>query len=248
MFFALSALVFAAVAYGQAPEPVACTSTMALLQSDRPWVAPLFDICRVAIVETNQFDNPWQSKICVAAAVAATPGLTHDALDCALFASPVLSALPNMPFSVYQSITGSTSDKVFINQQNLIDLIYSQIGLETNPVWPADVSEVIAKIQTVFAWTATGSTIPYSHFSDWLKFAPEPSLPGSTSLSTQFPVSTAVGNATATAFPVSTAVVNATATAFPVSTAVLNATATAFPVTTAIVTATAVTSVATTSA
>jgi hypothetical protein len=112
----------------------------------------------------------------------------------------------------------------------------------------SDVSEVIAKIQTVFAWTATGSTIPYSHFSDWLKFAPEPSLPGSTSLSTQFPVSTAVGNATATAFPVSTAVVNATATAFPVSTAVLNATATAFPVTTAIVTATAVTSVATTSA
>jgi hypothetical protein len=39
----------------------------------------------------------------------------------------------------------------------------------------SDVTEVIDKIQTVFAWTATGTTIPYSNFSDWLKFAPESS-------------------------------------------------------------------------
>ncbi|KAI0036363.1 hypothetical protein K488DRAFT_67685 [Vararia minispora EC-137] len=149
---------------------------------DGPWVLPLVNHCGNVLgsgtVHEN-YINPWKSWICVGAAVAATPGIVRDTLYCRDKTEPAVQDLPNMPFSVYQNITHSQSDKVFISKQNLIDLVYRSIETEDegSPIlWPASANEVIATIDKIFDWTATGDTIPYSHFSDWLKYSPQPSL------------------------------------------------------------------------
>ncbi|KAI0027823.1 hypothetical protein K488DRAFT_74251 [Vararia minispora EC-137] len=140
------------------------TSILGNPNYDSPWTSPLVTHCINSLGNHAGYVNPWANRICVAAAISASPGILRNALSCRASDVPVQADLPNMPFSVYESITGSTSDKVFITQQNLIDLVYSSIQLENEsgtPVWPISAEDVIGYITLIFDWTATGSTIPY---------------------------------------------------------------------------------------
>ncbi|KAJ7930909.1 hypothetical protein B0H13DRAFT_1466943, partial [Mycena leptocephala] len=57
-----------------------------------------------------------------------------------------------------------------ITQQNYIDFVYGAMTAAGVTTWPS--AEVVsAWWDPIVQWTATGATVPYANFNDWLHFS-----------------------------------------------------------------------------
>ncbi|KAI0640413.1 hypothetical protein C8Q79DRAFT_930566 [Trametes meyenii] len=140
---------------------------------ERPFVGGLVRKC---VDDYNASDkaNPWALRNCVAAAVAATPGVLRDVLSCT---NPDISsetAFPSLDYNVYATIVGDCAWQEGgcpITRQNFLDLLYSSIGTESDPIWPDNVDDVKKYyIGNLLKWTNTGDSAPYTNFNDYLHF------------------------------------------------------------------------------
>ncbi|KZV60649.1 hypothetical protein PENSPDRAFT_659450 [Peniophora sp. CONT] len=152
-----------------------CSYGTAGLQGQMAFVYPLFESCKSAL--NGNFANPWSNSACVAAAIVGSPGLVRDSLSCDSADIPATSSLPYLDYGVYADIVGScayASTACGITQQNFVDFIYTQIGDEASATWPSDSGLLVSTyITPLMDWTATGSSIPYANFNDWLHYAPD---------------------------------------------------------------------------
>ncbi|EEB99595.1 hypothetical protein MPER_00696, partial [Moniliophthora perniciosa FA553] len=57
-----------------------------------------------------------------------------------------------------------------ITQQNYIDFYYGALEEINTNVWP-DVNRVISWWGYIKDWAATGETVPYTNFDDWLHYS-----------------------------------------------------------------------------
>ncbi|VDC06335.1 unnamed protein product [Peniophora sp. CBMAI 1063] len=151
-----------------------CTYGTTGLQAQQAFVYPLFEACKSRLTGST---NLWGNPVCVAAAIVGSPGLVRDALSCDTSDIPTMSTLLNLDYGVYAEIVGScayASTACGITQQNLIDFVYREIGTEDSASWPTSSDELVsAYIAPLMEWTATGETVPYTNFNDWLHYAPD---------------------------------------------------------------------------
>ncbi|KAJ6474838.1 hypothetical protein C8R45DRAFT_1054753 [Mycena sanguinolenta] len=115
----------------------------------------------------------WSHHSCVA---AATCQGTTGVITLNQCQNPnVLAAgdIPNLAFTIYTNIVGSCApDGCPITQQNYIDFIYGAMSAANTTEWPSSVEDVITHLwQPILDWTATGATIPYTNFNDWLHWS-----------------------------------------------------------------------------
>ncbi|KAJ6462606.1 hypothetical protein C8R45DRAFT_841689 [Mycena sanguinolenta] len=113
----------------------------------------------------------WSHQPCVAAATCQGSVITLNQCQ-----NPnVLAAgdIPNLAFTIYTNIVGSCApDGCPITQQNYIDFIYGAMSAANVTEWPSSVNDVISQWwQPILDWTATGDTIPYTNFNDWLHWS-----------------------------------------------------------------------------
>ncbi|EJF64942.1 hypothetical protein DICSQDRAFT_159903, partial [Dichomitus squalens LYAD-421 SS1] len=159
-----------------------------LFAYERPFVGNLYEECNWSFgTDQDQTKlNPWNRKICVAAAVVAGLPNFHDGLICNSVGAnstdiplPAYSKWPNLDYNVYADIVGEcawASGGCPITQQNFIDLVYSAISQETadTPVYP-DSADTLIKyyLKPIFDWTAFSpdAGIPYTNFNDWLHYS-----------------------------------------------------------------------------
>ncbi|KAF8144304.1 hypothetical protein K438DRAFT_1459280, partial [Mycena galopus ATCC 62051] len=81
---------------------------------------------------------------------------------------------------IYANIVGScawASGGCPITQQNYIDFYYGELTAINTANWPSSTNVVIAFWNAITAWAATGSTVPYENFNDWLHYSSYPSTP-----------------------------------------------------------------------
>ncbi len=56
--------------------------------------------------------------------------------------------------------------------QNYIDFYYGQLTAVKSSYWPSSVDGVRTYFwDPLVNWTATGDTVPYSNFNDWLHYS-----------------------------------------------------------------------------
>ncbi|KAJ7743510.1 hypothetical protein DFH07DRAFT_749919 [Mycena maculata] len=115
----------------------------------------------------------WSHQACVA---AATCQGTTGVITLNQCQNPnVLEAtdIPNLAFTIYTNIVGSCApDGCPITQQNYIDFIYGAMSAANVTEWPTSSEDVITGWwQPILDWTATGDTIPYTNFNDWLHYS-----------------------------------------------------------------------------
>ncbi|KAJ7452714.1 hypothetical protein B0H11DRAFT_1927268 [Mycena galericulata] len=115
----------------------------------------------------------WSHQACVAAATCQGSAGVIILNQCQ---NPnVLSAtsIPNLAFSIFTNIVGDCADSGCpITQQNYIDFIYGAMSAADVTVWPSNVDYVIDNWWTpMLTWAATGDSIPYTNFNDWLHYS-----------------------------------------------------------------------------
>ncbi|KAF7319208.1 hypothetical protein HMN09_00257600 [Mycena chlorophos] len=117
----------------------------------------------------------WSHAQCVAAAMCQG---TYGVITLNQCQNPnVLPAtqIPNLSGTIWANIVGSCNDDGCpMTQQNFIDFVYGAMSAAnvTGDQWPGSVNDVIADWWTpLMTWTATGDTIPYSNFDDWLHYS-----------------------------------------------------------------------------
>ncbi|KAJ7685942.1 hypothetical protein B0H17DRAFT_854960, partial [Mycena rosella] len=55
--------------------------------------------------------------------------------------------------------------------QLYVDFVYGQMMAADVTSWPSSADVVSAWWDPIVAWTATGATIPYGNFNDWLHWS-----------------------------------------------------------------------------
>ncbi|KIY48890.1 hypothetical protein FISHEDRAFT_6652, partial [Fistulina hepatica ATCC 64428] len=84
---------------------------------------------------------------------------------------PSQKDLKSLDYNVYANIVGGCAWQKGgcpMTQQNFIGLLYSSISAFEGKNWPSCASF----LTNIFKkWTATGDTIPYLNFNDWLHFS-----------------------------------------------------------------------------
>jgi len=94
------------------------------------------------------------------------------------FVVPLLGLIQPIT-QVYASIVGNCAWSPRgcpIIQQNLIDLVYSELAASGSNVWPDSAQTLIdTRISKIFKWTAftTKQGIPYRNFNDFLHYFKE---------------------------------------------------------------------------
>ncbi|KAF8910235.1 hypothetical protein CPB85DRAFT_1562181 [Mucidula mucida] len=115
----------------------------------------------------------WSVPTCVA-------GVTCDGGNLLVLAQcqnpeVTVTGAPHLNYDIYASIVGDCAWQdggCPITFQNYVDFLYSQLTAVGSTDWPSSVDAVKAKWWTPIAvWTATGETIPYTNFDDWLHYA-----------------------------------------------------------------------------
>ncbi|KAJ7676694.1 hypothetical protein DFH06DRAFT_976520 [Mycena polygramma] len=82
------------------------------------------------------------------------------------------SSIPNWSAAIYGTIVGDcASSGCPITQQNYIDFVYGQMSAADVSTWPSSADVVSQWWDPITAWTATGDSIPYSNFNDWLHWS-----------------------------------------------------------------------------
>ncbi|KAJ7155130.1 hypothetical protein C8R46DRAFT_1296364 [Mycena filopes] len=114
----------------------------------------------------------WSHPLCVAAATCQGTGSVIILNQCQNNNVQHAAGIPNLAAAIYGTMVGSCSSTGCpITQQNYIDFVYSQMSAAGVSQWP-DVSIVINDWwKPITAWTATGDSIPYSNFNDWLHYS-----------------------------------------------------------------------------
>ncbi|KAJ7116203.1 hypothetical protein C8R43DRAFT_1137884 [Mycena crocata] len=114
----------------------------------------------------------WSHKACVAAATC--QGVRGVAIlnQCQNHNVAAASAIPNLSGAIYASIVGDcAASNCPITEQNYVDFIYSAMSDAKVTTWP-DVDYVLTNYwKPILAWTATGDSVPYSNFNDWLHWS-----------------------------------------------------------------------------
>ncbi|KAI0640409.1 hypothetical protein C8Q79DRAFT_1015191 [Trametes meyenii] len=151
-----------------------CISASRGLANERPFVAPLAKACDSALNASANKTDPWAQRVCVAAAVAATPETLRNMLSCTITDIVPEAQFPNLDYNVYASIVGDCAwqkNGCPITKQNFVDLIYSSIETESSPVWPTNVDDVKRYyVGNLLEWANTGNSTPYTNFNDYLHF------------------------------------------------------------------------------
>ncbi|KAJ7835088.1 hypothetical protein B0H14DRAFT_3461573 [Mycena olivaceomarginata] len=114
----------------------------------------------------------WSHAACVAAATC--QGCTASVIALNQCQNPAVlpaASIPNLSSTVYASIVGSCAPSCPITQQNYVDFVYSQMTAAGVTNWPASADVVSQWWDPIVQWTATGATIPYQNFNDWLHYS-----------------------------------------------------------------------------
>ncbi|KAK7037417.1 hypothetical protein VNI00_011167 [Paramarasmius palmivorus] len=117
----------------------------------------------------------WSEKTGVAAATCQGTYLTVGHGMCKSETVDTLghAGLPHLSYEIYAGIVGDCAWQEGgcpITQQNYIDFVYGTLSELQTSVWP-DVNRVIEWWGYIRAWTATGETVPYTNFDDWLHYS-----------------------------------------------------------------------------
>ncbi|KAF9013797.1 hypothetical protein BDZ89DRAFT_1076801 [Hymenopellis radicata] len=124
-------------------------------------------------LKTDNSTDLWSVPTCVA-------GLTCDGSNLLVLAqcqNPEVSVTgaPHLNYDIYASIVGDCAWQEGgcpITFQNYVDFFYGQLTAIGSDSWPSSVDNVQEKWWTpIVDWTATGETIPYTNFDDWLHYA-----------------------------------------------------------------------------
>ncbi|KAJ7617122.1 hypothetical protein FB45DRAFT_1034423 [Roridomyces roridus] len=146
-------------------------------------------------MDTSRMNNLWGVKSCVAAATCYGVGDLITSVKCQTGLSTTNTAQASLDYTnIYAPIVGDcawASSGCPITQQNYIDFYYSELTAINTANYPSSNTVVIAWWNAITAWAATGSTVPYLNFDDWLHFssapatttdAPPPPLPSYTQI------------------------------------------------------------------
>ncbi|KAF5343227.1 hypothetical protein D9758_013391 [Tetrapyrgos nigripes] len=161
------------------PDPGQCVS---IFKFDRGTYNGVFDQacvnlvenCRFAVADANSTDI-WSFKTCVAAATCQGAGLLVDMVQC----TPSLNVpgntganVPEGPQTNSLNYNTAPGNKVVVPSPNrTIDFVFGALSDIDTSSWP-DVNNVINNWWTsIKDWTATGETVPYLNFNDWLRFS-----------------------------------------------------------------------------
>ncbi|KAJ7500671.1 hypothetical protein B0H11DRAFT_1856122 [Mycena galericulata] len=130
-------------------------------------------------VNSGNFNNLWGITSCVAAATCYDVGDLITSVECQTGFSVTNAAQASLDYdNVYAPIVGScafASGGCPITQQNYIDFYYGTLTAINTANYPSSSAVVIAFWDAITAWTATGTTVPYLNFNDWLHFSSFPS-------------------------------------------------------------------------
>ncbi|KAJ7752900.1 hypothetical protein B0H16DRAFT_1545299 [Mycena metata] len=115
----------------------------------------------------------WSHSACVAAATCQGTESVILLNQCQNPNVLAASSIPNLAAAIYGNIVGPcASTGCPITQQNYIDFIYSSMSAANVTEWPSSVNDVISQWwNPITAWAATGDSIPYSNFNDWLHWS-----------------------------------------------------------------------------
>ncbi|KAJ7676883.1 hypothetical protein DFH06DRAFT_976191, partial [Mycena polygramma] len=114
----------------------------------------------------------WSHAECIAAATCQGSVITLN--QCQNPNVLPASGIPNWSVTIYGTIVGDcASSGCPISQQNYIGFVYGQMSSANVTDWPSpsDVTVVSQWWDPITAWTATGESIPYSNFNDWLHWS-----------------------------------------------------------------------------
>ncbi|KAE9395545.1 hypothetical protein BT96DRAFT_922752 [Gymnopus androsaceus JB14] len=139
------------------------------LAYDAPGASSLLGSCSESVIQGGQ--DPWTVPACVAFATAKGPTWTIVRLQCTED-MPNATAQPSLDYNVYANIVGACAwdpEGCPITQQNYIDFYYGSLSaIGYTGTWP-DANDVINYLwNPITEWTATGDTVPYLNFNDWL--------------------------------------------------------------------------------
>ncbi|KAF7344100.1 Chitin synthase [Mycena venus] len=141
-------------------------------------------------VNSGNFNNLWGIQSCVAAATCYSVGDLITSVECQTGLTVTNAAQASLDYTnIYAGIVGScafASGGCPITQQNFIDFYYGTLTAINTANFPSSSAVVIALWNAITAWAATGSTVPYLNFNDWLHFSSFPS----TTTTTAPPVTT----------------------------------------------------------
>ncbi|KZV70442.1 hypothetical protein PENSPDRAFT_685428 [Peniophora sp. CONT] len=151
-----------------------CYAGIHQVAADQPFVMPLASAC----IESLPADKSgfWNSKLCVAAGVAAGISQLNDYANCyqgsTVPAPTQYAALdPNVYMSVVGGCTSGITNCPAITEENLVDLVYGQIeeaGLSTTPDSVSDLEQDYIQPIFTFEKVSIAEGISYSQFNDWL--------------------------------------------------------------------------------
>ncbi|KAJ7921412.1 hypothetical protein B0H13DRAFT_2416777 [Mycena leptocephala] len=115
----------------------------------------------------------WSHQACVASATCQGTESVIILNQCQNPNVLAASAIPNLSFAIWTNIVGSCATSGCpMTQQNYIDFVYGAMSAANVTVWPNSVDDVIKNYwDPILAWTATGDTIPYTNFNDWLHWS-----------------------------------------------------------------------------
>ncbi|KAF7359638.1 hypothetical protein MVEN_00687700 [Mycena venus] len=114
----------------------------------------------------------WSHAACVAAATCQGTASVIALNQCQNPAVLPAASIPNLSSTVYESIVGSCAPSCPITQQNYIDFVYGQMTAAGVTNFPASSADVVSQWwDPIVQWTATGATIPYQNFDDWLHYS-----------------------------------------------------------------------------
>ncbi|KAJ7614864.1 hypothetical protein FB45DRAFT_936253 [Roridomyces roridus] len=130
-------------------------------------------------MDTSSINNLWGVKSCVAAATCYGVGDLISSVECQTGLSTTTTAQASLDYTnIYAPIVGSCAFATGgcpITQQNYIDFYYGQLSAINTANFPSSNAVVIAFWNAITAWAATGATVPYLNFNDWLHFSSSPS-------------------------------------------------------------------------
>ncbi|KAF5387381.1 hypothetical protein D9757_005729 [Collybiopsis confluens] len=161
------------------PDPVSCIEYEKYLGtyhlSYEPSCINLVESCKDTIISNNATDI-WGIKSCVAAATCqgVVPLISIIQCEATNVTVPDPAQLNNLNYNIYAGIVGQCAWQEGgcpITQQNYIDFVYGALSDVGTSSWP-DVNSVIDNWwQYITKWTATGETVPYTNFNDWLHYS-----------------------------------------------------------------------------
>ncbi|KAF5355574.1 hypothetical protein D9758_006369 [Tetrapyrgos nigripes] len=133
----------------------------------------LIETCRNDLTTANSTDV-WSFKRCVAAATCQGTHWLIETLECETGDSIPLTGQNSLDYNIYAGIVGDCAWQEGgcpMTQQNYIDFIFGTLSEINTNTWP-DVNNVINNWwSSIKTWTATGETVPYLNFNDWLRFS-----------------------------------------------------------------------------